>query len=267
MRLIKLLIGLVSLITSPVAYCSQQAEQNVTNTITTLSTCSTKINSLSGSCISPSTCNGGIYNNLCPGISKCCVPDVNNSPWLYWKYVSKDQFKGLFPLLSTTRSDLLYPWFNVALSSLFDDKKGNTECNIITSFAAQIGHESVDLATFEEFASGEAYEGRCKQLGNCYPGDGVKFKGRGAIQITGRSNYQKVSDFLDEDFISKPDYLVMPSYGFQASVWYWVSNNLNQYCTGTTNDFITLTKKINGGINGLEDRINKWDRAKNVMKC
>jgi len=160
-----------------------------------------------------------------------------------------------------------YPWFNDALSDILEDKKGNSQCNIIAAFAAQLGHESVDLSTFEEFASGEAYEGRCKQLGNCYPGDGVKYKGRGAIQITGRSNYEKVSLYLDEDFVNKPDLLVMPSYGFKASVWYWVKNNLNQYCTGKLNDFIELTKKINGGINGLEDRINKWNRAKNALSC
>ena len=267
MKILKFLIGLSALLTTPIAYCSEKINKTDNNFESLSTSCSTKINKLDGLCISQTTCDGAIYNNLCPGSSKCCVPDVNSSPWLYWRYVSKEQFKGLFPLLSTTRSDLLFPWFNVALSSLFDDKKENSECNIIIAFSAQIGHESVDLSTFEEFASGEAYEGRCKQLGNCYSGDGTRFKGRGAIQVTGRSNYEKVSQFLEEDFISKPDYLVMPSYGFQASVWYWMSNKLNQYCTGTTNDFITLTRKINGGINGLEDRINKWNRAKNVMKC
>ena len=209
-------------------------------------TCKTKINNYQGSCIRPAECDGGIYNNLCPGSFKCCVEDVNSLPWLYWPYVDKDDFKKLFPLLGDTRTD---------------------KCNIISAFAAQLAHESVGLAIFEEFASGEAYEGRCKQLGNCNPGDGVKYKGRGDIQITGRSNYQQVSSYLGEDFIKKPELLVFPSYGFKASVWFWVKNNLNQYCTGKLNDFIELTKKINGGINGLEDRINKWNNAKNVVVC
>lgn len=266
MKIIKFLLTSLCILFSPV-YSSE--EHNHTDILETQSivSCKTKINNFQGSCIRSVDCEGGVYNNLCPGISKCCVEDVNNSPWLYWRHVSKDQFKSMFPLLGDTRLDLLYPWFNIALESLFDDKKGNDNCNIITTFAAQIGHESVDLSTFEEFASGEAYEDRCRQLGNCQTGDGVRFKGRGAIQVTGRSNYKRVSEFLEEDFISKPDLLVLPSYGFRASVWYWMSNDLNQFCTGTLNDFITVTKKINGGINGLEDRISKWNRAKSVIVC
>jgi putative chitinase len=267
MKFIKFLLTSLCVLFSNVS-ASEQLFNHTENIETqAVTSCTTKINSFQGSCIRPAECEGGVYNNLCPGSVKCCVEDVNSSPWLYWRHVSKDQFKGMFPLLGTTRSDVLYPWFNVAIESLFDDKKGKNECNIITAFASQIGHESVDLSTFEEFASGEAYEGRCKQLGNCNSGDGVRFKGRGAIQVTGRTNYQKVSDYLDVDFISKPDLLVLPSYGFQASVWYWMTNKLNQYCSGTLDDFITITKKINGGINGLEDRITKWNRAKSVMGC
>ncbi len=232
-----------------------------------ISSCKTRVSSYDGKCISQSQCDGAIFNNLCPGSSKCCVEDVNSSPWLYWRYVSRDEFKGLFPLLSDVRQNTLYPWFNSALGDLLEDKKGMETCDIIAAFSAQVGHESLDLTTFEEFASGEAYEGRCKQLGNCFPGDGVKYKGRGAIQVTGRRNYEKVSAYLSEDFINKPELLVMPSYGFQTSVWFWVSNGLNQFCSGKQQDFIDLTKKINGGVNGLEDRITKWNRAKSVMGC
>ena len=258
------------LITAPFSESFSLTDKNPISTLSkplAITTCKTRINTFSGNCITPSTCDGAVYNNLCPGISKCCVEDDNGTPWVYWRYVSTDDFKNLFPLLSETRRNVLYPWFNKALSTVLSDKKGQKECDIIAAFSAQIGHESVDLSTFEEFASGEAYEGRCKQLGNCYPGDGVKFKGRGAIQVTGRKNYELVSAYLEEDFITKPDLLVMPSYGFQASVWFWMSNNLNQYCTGKLQDFINLTKKINGGVNGLEDRINKWNRAKNAVQC
>ena len=229
--------------------------------------CSTKINMFKGSCIKPSECEGGVYNNLCPGSFKCCVKDVNSAPWLYWRHVSKDEFKSMFPLVSSTRVDTLYPWFNDALGDVLADKKGNDACNIITAFTAQVGHESLDLTTFEEFASGEAYEGRCSGLGNCNKGDGVKYKGRGAIQVTGKSNYGKVSSYLGTDFLTQPDLMVLPSYGFKASVWYWVTNNLNKYCTGKASDFVDLTKKINGGTNGLEDRQRRWLLAKNVMKC
>lgn len=239
----------------------------LTPTISEIVDCSTKNNNFNGSCVKPSNCYGGVYNNLCPSVYKCCVPDINNTPWFYSKYVSKEEFKGLFTTLSSARSETLFPWFNKAIDTVLQDKKGNENCHIIAAFSSQVGHESIDLTTFEEFASGEAYEGRCKQLGNCFTGDGVRYKGRGAIQITGRRNYQKVSSYLSEDFIKQPDLLVLPSYGFKSSVWFWVSNNLNQFCTGNSLDFLTLTKKINGGTNGLDDRISRWNRALNVLKC
>lgn len=267
MKLIKFLLTSLCLLLSPISASESVANHTEIFETQAATSCSTKINNFKGSCIRPADCKGGVYNNLCPGSVKCCVEDVNSEPWFYWRYMSTEQFKDIFPLLSDTRSDLLFSWFNKALYTLLDDRQGNTVCNIITTFAAQVGHESLELTTFEEFASGEAYEGRCKQLGNCYSGDGVRFKGRGAIQVTGRTNYKKVSDFLKVDFISKPDLLVFPSYGFQASVWFWTSNNLNKYCSGTLEDFIEVTKKINGGTNGLEDRITKWNRAKNVMSC
>jgi len=72
---------------------------------------------------------------------------------------------------------------------------------------------------------------------------------------------------LNEDFINNPDMLVMPSYGFKASVWYWTANGLSKYCTSELKDFIELTKKINGGTNGLDDRINRWNKAKKILGC
>src|SRR6187401_2449209 len=73
-------------------------------------------------------------------------------------------------------------------------------------FLAQVGHESGGLFYTEELASGTAYEGR-KKLGNTQPGDGVRFKGRGLIQVTGRSNYKNISDALGVDFIKSPTLL------------------------------------------------------------
>lgn len=267
MKIFKLLLTtLLTFMITPFGLSSFQSENNHTQFETLTTSCQTKINGYDGNCIKPSKCIGAVYNNLCPGSEKCCVPDVN-SKWLFWHYVSKDDFKELFSSLSDNRVDVLYPWFNDALGDILKDKKGNDKCDIIAAFSSQIGHESLDLSTFEEFSSGQAYEGRCKSLGNCETGDGVKYKGRGAIQITGRSNYQKASKFIGTDFIEKPELLVLPSYGFKASVWFWVSNSLNQYCTGSKDDFITLTKRINGGLNNLEDRLNRWAKAKNVLKC
>jgi putative chitinase len=277
MKLTTFLIGLLSLFTLPVqsinttqiSDTNYDTISNITDSISLLQTnnCITKINKFQGSCVSPSTCTGGIYNNLCPGSQKCCVQDVESAPWLFWKYVSKTDFRSLFSSVSSDRTDTLYPWFNKALDNILDDKMGNNDCNIIAAFSAQIGHESAGLMLFEELASGEAYEGRCSKLGNCQTGDGVRFKGRGAIQITGRSNYQALSNSVGNDYINKPELLVLPSNGFEASVWYWNSNKLNKYCTGKVNDFFELTRRINGGTNGIDDRLNRWNNAKTVLQC
>lgn len=145
-------------------------------------------------------------------------------------------------------------------------------------FLAQVGHESGSLYFTEELASGEAYEGR-KSLGNTQPGDGVKFKGRGLIQITGRSNYKAVGDALGIDFISNPKLLGGKNItvctndqlknAAMSAGWFWSVSKLNAIAdainianpiesgTNLTN-FILMTKKINGGTNGLNDRLNRY---------
>lgn len=145
-------------------------------------------------------------------------------------------------------------------------------------FLAQVGHESGSLFFTEELASGAAYEGR-KTLGNTQPGDGVRFKGRGLIQITGRANYKAVGDALGIDLISSPTLLggknvnVCTNEQLKNAVmsagWFWNSRKLNAIAdtinitkpidTGTNlANFILLTKKINGGTNGLNDRLNRY---------
>jgi len=145
-------------------------------------------------------------------------------------------------------------------------------------FLAQTGHESGSLYFTEELASGQAYEGR-KGLGNIQPGDGVKFKGRGLIQITGRLNYTKVGNALGVDFISNPTLLGGKNItecsdeqlrnAAMSAGWFWSNRNLNAIAdniniastieTGSNlSSFILMTKKINGGTNGLPDRLNRY---------
>jgi len=145
-------------------------------------------------------------------------------------------------------------------------------------FLAQVGHESGGLFYTEELASGTAYEGR-KNLGNTQPGDGVRFKGRGLIQITGRSNYKSIGDALGVDFIKSPTLLggknvkvctqEQLKYAALSAGWFWNSRNLNALAdrvdikkpidTGTNlENFKAITKKINGGYNGLADRLNRY---------
>ena len=130
------------------------------------------------------------------------------------------------------------------------------------AFIAQLAHESGSIRYHEEKADGHAYEGR-KDLGNIEKGDGKKFKGRGLIQLTGRKNYKLFSDYLGIDFISSPSLVAQPKYSVLAAGWYWDRNKLNDYAD--RGDFKTLTKKINGGYNGLADRIKHWQRCKAVL--
>lgn len=121
----------------------------------------------------------------------------------------------------------------------------------IRMFIAQIGHESAQLLYTRELASGKAYEGR-KDLGNINDGDGVKFKGRGLIQITGRANYEKLSASFDVDFISNPQLLEEPEWATRSACWWWKAHGLNEIAD--TGDIIKATKRINGGLMGIEDR-------------
>lgn len=129
-------------------------------------------------------------------------------------------------------------------------------------FLAQVGHECGELRYTEELASGAAYEGR-KDLGNTQPGDGVRFKGRGLIQVTGRSNYTaygnaRNSNFVDGDApfrIAKEAVLAV-----DAAVWFWQTHKLNG--PADNDDVLTITKRVNGGTNGLEDRKRILARAK-----
>jgi len=130
------------------------------------------------------------------------------------------------------------------------------------AFLAQIAHESGQLRYVKELASGQAYEGR-QDLGNVEPGDGPRFKGRGLIQCTGRSNYVKCGFALGLDLIANPELLETPENASLSAAWFWYNNDLNRYAD--RGDFTTLTKRINGGTNGLADREHFWKLAKEVL--
>lgn len=130
-------------------------------------------------------------------------------------------------------------------------------------FIAQVAHESGELRYMRELASGALYEGR-KDLGNTEPGDGVRFKGRGLIQITGRANYQACGDALGLDLINEPELLEQLPDACRSAGWFWQSRKLNE--VADTGDFIKVTRRINGGTNGLADRRKFWERAKKVLE-
>lgn len=137
----------------------------------------------------------------------------------------------------------------------------NTQLRIC-HFLAQVLHESGSLNYVRELASGKAYEGR-KDLGNIIKGDGVKFKGRGLIQITGRANYQTLSGLWGIDLLDKPELLEQPLYAVKSAIWFWNSRCLNKFAD--TDNIRDIALRINGGFNGLADRMQFLDRAKKIL--
>lgn len=130
-------------------------------------------------------------------------------------------------------------------------------------FLAQLGHESDGYKAMEEYASGAAYEGRAN-LGNTQKGDGVRYKGRGPIQITGRSNYRTYGRKIGINIEKYPELASNPCIGMRLALEYWKAKDLN--ALADKDDILTITKRINGGTNGLDDRKRRLALAKELVK-
>jgi len=192
--------------------------------------------------------------------------------------VGDDTWKKLFPIkIEITQSatqvglslDKLKGHIpNEVLAQIPDTAaKFNITTNLrLAHFLSQCAHESGDFKWVVEFASGQAYEGR-KDLGNTQPGDGVKFKGRGFIQLTGRANYDKFSKFVNEDCVTNPK-LVATKYPMMSAAYFFDKNNLWKTCDGgsTNADVLKVTKRVNGGTNGLDDRLEKFHKFWSLLK-
>lgn len=130
-------------------------------------------------------------------------------------------------------------------------------------FLAQVGHESGELRYKAELASGEAYEGR-DDLGNTQEGDGRLFKGRGLIQLTGRANYKAYGDYLGWNLLAAPQLVADdPQIAADVAGWFWATRGLNQIADA--DDVVKITRRINGGTNGLEDRKRILQLAKDIL--
>ena len=147
------------------------------------------------------------------------------------------------------------------LNACFDEWEINTPQRQ-AAFLAQVAHESGGFHYVREIASGEAYEGR-KDLGNTQPGDGIRFKGRGLIQLTGRANYAACSAALGIDFVAEPELLTLPENAARSAGWFWWSRKLSKLADAE--NFRLLTIRINGGLNGYADRLAYWERAKEAL--
>jgi predicted chitinase len=160
--------------------------------------------------------------------------------------ISYEQLHEIMPRLSQDKGIAYLPLLNAAM----------VEANIApplrqAAFLAQLAHESGELRLFEEGATGDAYEGRI-DLGNTKPGDGRRFKGRGPIQLTGRSAYRHAGKALGLDLENHPALVATPDVGFRAAGWFWTVKRIN--LLADVPNFDAVTKAVNGGYNGKASR-------------
>lgn len=171
--------------------------------------------------------------------------------------VTVEQIMKIMPTAGRQRAEHYVPVIN-KWSSVF----GIATPLRMAHFLAQVAHESVELRYTKEIASGKAYEGR-KDLGNTEKGDGVRFKGRGLIQITGRANYRKYAEFCGYDVVAQPELLERLPGAVKSAMWYWQTHGLNTLAD--KDDVLTITRRINGGTNGLASRRGYLAKAKEVF--
>ena len=178
--------------------------------------------------------------------------------------------------ISTKLMPELVEWMNKILPVYYIDTPRE-----IAHFLCQACHETDHFKTLREYASGKAYEGRT-DLGNKNPGDGVKYKGRGIFQTTGRNNYLQLGIIKGQRdlFINNPALLELPEYAVWSACEFWRTRGLNDISNHADSDvlkkkyrgkiinvspveFISLT--INGGYNGMEDRKKNYATAKKIL--
>jgi putative chitinase len=167
-----------------------------------------------------------------------------------------DQLLAIMPYAKDRAARFLEP-LNRAMAEFGIDTPARQ-----AAFLAQVGHESGQLRYVRELASGQAYEGR-RDLGNVQPGDGVRYKGRGLIQITGRTNYAACGKALGLDLIAHPELLEEPVNACRSAGWFWSTHQLN--ALADAGDQEKICRRINGGTNGLADRLALYAVAEKAL--
>ncbi len=167
------------------------------------------------------------------------------------------QLKAVMPTAKQQDINLYIGPLNQAMREF-----GITTANRKRAFIAQLAHESGAFRYKQEIASGSAYEGR-RDLGNVRAGDGRRYKGRGLIQVTGRSNYRQIGRALGVDLENNPLKLLDPTISARSAGYFWKSRGLN--ALADVGNFKEITRRINGGYNGYQDRLYYYGRAKSFI--
>ena len=182
--------------------------------------------------------------------------------------LSTEQLQQIMPQLPSTKRATFFPFLTAALAEFSIDRPPR-----MAAFLAQLAHESGQLRFMEEIWGPTEAQRRYEPpstlataLGNTEKGDGQRFKGRGPIQLSGRANYRRFGDLLGIDLIGDPPRAALPDVAFRVAGLYWSRKGLNELAdVATLEAFKEITRRINGGFNGLADRERFYETAKTVL--
>ena len=175
------------------------------------------------------------------------------------------QLRQIMPNLAAAKLALYLAPLNAAMQAYAVNTMLRT-----AAFIAQLAHESGEFRWMEEIWGPTDAQRRYEppnalaaKLGNTQAGDGKRFKGRGPIQITGRFNYTKYGGLLGIDLVADPARAATPEVAFATAGLFWTTNGLNELADAQ--QFVTITRRINGGTNGLADRQQYYAKAQAVL--
>lgn len=175
------------------------------------------------------------------------------------------QLAAIMPNMPAARRALFLPALNQTMQAYTISNRLRA-----AAFLGQLAHESGEFRYMEELWGPTAQQLRYEppstlatRLGNTQAGDGKRYKGRGPIQITGRANYKRYGELLGLDLVGKPELVATPGVGLSAAGMFWRTNGLN--ALAELQDYREITRRINGGYTGWEDRLRYYEAAKKVL--
>ena len=182
--------------------------------------------------------------------------------------LTTEQVHTIMPGLPAAKRAQFFPFLSAAIAEFGIDAPAR-----IAAFLAQLAHESGQFKFMEEIWGPTSAQRRYEPtttlsttLGNTEVGDGRRFKGRGPIQITGRANYRRFGDLLGLSLVDNPDTAALPEVAFRVAGLFWSKKGLNELADRVTPEaFREITRRINGGFNGLAERERFYEAAKSAL--
>jgi predicted chitinase len=182
--------------------------------------------------------------------------------------LTSQQLQSIMPRLAAPKNSELLPFLTAAMAEFAIEAPARA-----AAFLAQLAHESGQFRLMDEIWGPTDAQRRyepvttlSQNLGNTVAGDGKRFKGRGPIQLTGRANYKRFGDLLNVDLVADPPRAATPEVAFRVAGLYWSKKGLNELADAATDQaFTEITRRINGGTNGLADRQAFYAVARQVL--